>query len=44
MELILVRTFFWFTEVGDGVQDVDNGVGRCDSQDCEVMVTKVNCV
>ncbi len=30
--------------IGDGVQAVDNGVGRCYGWDGEVVVTKVNCV
>ena len=30
--------------IGDGVQAVDDGVGRCDSQDGEVVVAEVNCV
>ncbi len=30
--------------VGDGVKAVDNGVGWCDSQDGEVVMTEVNSV
>jgi hypothetical protein len=30
--------------IGDGIEAVDNGVSWCDSQDDEIVVTKVNCV
>jgi hypothetical protein len=30
--------------VGDSIEAVDNGVGRCDDQDGEIVVTEVNCV
>ncbi len=30
--------------IGDGIKAVDNGVGWCDSQDGEIVVTEVDCV